>query len=56
MTLEEIIKEHPDWINYPVAVLRSDGLLDYVGASGNVNLLQDEEDGKEFLVVVFNGN
>ncbi len=56
MTLKEIIDKNPEWLDLPIAVLRSDGLLDYIGATGSVNLLQDEKDEKEFLVVVFSGN
>jgi hypothetical protein len=60
MTLREIIEQHPEWLDLPVAVYRSDGEYDYVGGSGTVYRHNTDEeleyDGEAVDAVVFAGN
>lgn len=51
-TLRKIMEEHPDWLDYPIAICEPDGTLAYVGdhyESGGVRIDQDfaefSEDG-----------
>ena len=43
-TLRKIMEEHPDWLDYPIAICEPDGCLIYVGdhhESGGVRIDQD---------------
>jgi len=59
MKLKELVEQHPDWLEYEMAVYRSDGNLDYVGASGMV-FVDDEFNDEGNLtgnkVIIFSGN
>ena len=51
-TLKTLIEEHPEWADLPIAVDRSDGSLDYVGASGTAYAAEDDEGP----VLIISGN
>lgn len=36
VTLKQLIEEHPEWSDLPIAIYRNDGDLDYIGESGLV--------------------
>lgn len=52
-TLRSLVAEHPEWVDLPLTVCRSDGELDYVGAAGAVDLGVGEN---HELVVIFSAN
>ena len=52
-TLKSLIEEHPEWADLPITVYCSDGLLDYLGASGTVEVVEDDEYG---LALIISGN
>ena len=54
MTLKEILAEHPEWADLPVAVYRVDGEHELVGESATVYEYEDEETKEKF--VIFAGN
>ena len=58
VTLRQLMEEHPDWLDIPLAVYAPDGIYHYVGASGDVYLAEDdsEEDLEDKRVIVFSGN
>lgn len=58
MTLADILREHPEWANFPIAVVRPDGAYDYVGAAATVYLDEQEPDASVQMtpVVVFATN
>lgn len=47
-TLQQIIDEHPDWANLPVAVIDVVGNLHYVDQSGAMFVSEDE--GEQVLI------
>jgi len=65
-TLRDIITEHPEWMDYPIAVHSESGdWLDYIGCAGMVYLREQEkedgegeinEDGVPFPIVIFAPN
>lgn len=44
MTLRDIVDQHPEWLDLEVGILREDGDIDFVGASGDVMLMPHNED------------
>lgn len=34
MTIKELLRDHPEWGDLPIGVARSDGNVDFIGASG----------------------
>jgi len=63
MTLRELIEQHPEWADLPIAVYRTDGSLDYIDASGTAYVGEDWPDDVEDVVegtgnpvLVFAGN
>lgn len=59
-TLKQILEEHPEWENLPVAIHRSDGSYDFVGESGSVYVndeyFDDDNPEDKISVVVFAPN
>jgi hypothetical protein len=53
MTLQELYDKNPGWRTLPLTVYRSDGEIDYVGASGGV---YEGEGSDGELVLVFASN
>ncbi len=55
MTLRELIEEHPDWMDYDMVVYDDlNACLDYIGASGNVQISVGDDSDKP--VILFSGN
>ena len=55
MTLRQLVEQHPDWLDYEMAIYRVDGEYDYVGQSGAVYLYNDK-DFVDAPVIVFDGS
>lgn len=51
-TLKELLEEHPEWADLPIAVYNPQGGYDYVGCSGDV---YSDDDG-ESSILVFSHN
>ena len=47
MTPRQLLSQHPEWADLPMAVYRSDGGLDYVGAAGSVYESRDYGDAPD---------
>lgn len=62
MTLRELIEQHPEWADLPIAVLSVCGDLDYIDCSGSVFVGEDFADDVEAIegqgdpVLIFAGN
>jgi len=63
MTLNDLLKAHPEWADLPIAVYRNDGGLDYLGGAGSAYQSEDWEDlnaeaieGTGSPVLVFSAN
>lgn len=62
MTLKEMIEQHPEWADLPVAVMSVCGDLDYIDCSGTAFVGEDFADDVEAIegtgdpVLVFAGN
>ena len=55
-TLRDIITEHPEWLDLPVAILNRDGYYDYIEGSGMVYSDEDPEQPGQGPIVVFSPN
>lgn len=53
MTLNELIEEHPDLLDLPLATLQRDGNYDYLGGSYETH---DYDEEGRFQVLVLMGN
>ena len=58
-TLRELLEEHPEYADLPVAIYRSDGTYHYINRSGSVYIHKDRiktPDEPEGPVLVFSPN
>lgn len=55
-TLRDIVTEHPEWLDLPIAVLTRDGYYDYIEGAGNVYSDEDSEQEGQGPIVVFSPN
>lgn len=42
-TLRELLDQHPEWADLPIAIYRPDGELDFIGGAGRVYKSEDNE-------------
>jgi hypothetical protein len=55
-TLKQLLEQHPEWADLPMAILRIDGEIDYIGAAGAVYESETEEEGKKIKILIFSPN
>ena len=64
MTINDILKEHPEYAHLPIAYQREDGGYDFIGDSGFMSVVDEMETNPDLedgvvtgkMVLVFSGD